>query len=219
MPAAPRGLEGKFAAVTSGEGAIGPACASSLRERGAQVSLLVGDEQLPKKLDILVAVYDVGHVPTPAAGNAQNDWDVAVEKPARRMYTELREVANGMREREKGSIVVVAPEIALSGVRGASAVAAAAGSILSAARALAIELAPLVRINSIAYGCIEGDPFSEWLRSTDPNRSQALDGSLSLLERFGRPEEVGNAAAFLASDRASFITAHQLVVDGGYLVH
>ena len=219
MPASLSGLDGKLAAVTAGEGAIAPACAAALLERGAEVRVLIRHEPLPKNLDILVAVYDVGCLPTPAEGDAETDWDAAVNDPARRMYTELRAAAVAMREREKGSIVVAAPEIAFAGVRGASAVAAAAGSVLSASRALAIELAPLVRINSIVYGCIEGDPFSEWLRSTDPNRSQALDGTLTLLERFGRPEEVGAAAAFLASDRASFITAHQLVVDGGYLVH
>lgn len=220
MPGAPStGLEGKMAAVSAGEGSIAPACATALHERGAHVTLLGDDDRLPHDLDIFVAVYDVGYVPTPAEGDAGADWDAAVAVPARRMYTQVREAAVDMRERKQGSIVVAAPEIALAGVRGASAVAAAAGAVLSGARALAIEFAPLLRINLIAYGCIEGDPFSEWLRSADPNRSQGLDGAFSLLERFGRPEEVGNAAAFLASARASFVTAHQLVVDGGYLVH
>jgi NAD(P)-dependent dehydrogenase (short-subunit alcohol dehydrogenase family) len=214
------GLGGKSAAVTASEGPIAAACARVLTERGAVASLLEPDQATPDDLDVLVAILDAAGVPTPAsAGSADDDWEAAVGGSARRLYGIVRDTAVGMSERGSGSIVVVAPEAGLAGVRGTSAVAAAAGALFSSARALAIEFAPPVRINMVAYGCIDGDPYSEWLRSADPNRTLSLEGSLTLLERFGSPEEVATAVAFLASDRASFIAAHQLVVDGGYLVH
>jgi 3-oxoacyl-[acyl-carrier protein] reductase len=214
------GLEGKVAAVTASDGPIAAACRDALAERGAEAVLLEPGRAASAALDVLVAILDAGHVPTPAVGgSADADWEGTVGSSARRLYGLVRDTAVGMAARGAGAIVVVAPEAGVAGVRGTSAVAAAAGALLASARALAIELAPPVRINTIAYGCIEGDPYSEWLRSADPNRTLELDGSLTLLERFGDPGELATAAAFLASDRASFIAAHQLVVDGGYLVH
>lgn len=214
------GLEDKTAAVTASAGPIAKACAQMLTERGADAALLEPDQAPPDDLDVLVAILDAAHVPTPATGgSADADWEATVGSSARLLYGMVRDAAAVMSTRGSGAIVVIAPEVGLAGVRGTSAVAAAAGALFASARALAIEFAPLVRVNMIAYGCIEGDPYSDWLRSADPNRTLELEGSLTLLERFGGPQEVATAAAFLASDRASFIAAHQLVVDGGYLVH
>lgn len=85
-------------------------------------------------------------------------------------------------------------------------------------RALAIECAPLVRVNCVCYGWIEGTVLGEWFVRADPTRTLELEGSVALLGRLGRPEEVAGAAAFLASDESSFMTGHTLVVDGGYIV-
>lgn len=221
MPASlPTGLEGKTAAVTASEGPLGHACVKALADRGAGVVLVQPDQPAPRDLDVLIAIFDAAAVPVPgASASADRDWEATVGNAARDLYRLVRDAAEAMEARGTGAIAVVAPEAGLAGVRGASVVAAAAGALLASGRALAIEFAPPVRVNMVAYGCIDGDPYSEWLRAADPNGTLALDGSLTLLERFGRPEEVATAAAFLVSDRASFVAAHQLVVDGGYLVH
>ncbi|MDP9222744.1 MAG: SDR family oxidoreductase, partial [Actinomycetota bacterium] len=221
MPARLRtGLEDKIAAVTTSTGPIANACAKVLADRGANTTILMQDHPPPPDVDVLVAVFDAAGVPVPdTSGSADAEWEATVGTSARHLYRQMRDAAVAMAARGSGAIVVVAPEAGLAGVRGASVVAAAAGALFSSARALAIEFAPPVRVNMVAYGCIEGDPFSDWLRSADPNGLLALDGELTLLERFGGPEEVATAVAFLASARASFVAAHQLVVDGGYLVH
>ena len=173
----------------------------------------------PPCCSVLVAIFDGGGVPVPSAGESA---ETTGRRPsaARPAHFPAREDATvAMDTRGSGAVVVIAPEAGLIGVRGASVVAGAAGALFAAARTLAIEYAPTVRINMIAYGCVARDPYSEWLRSDDPNGTQALDESLTLLERLAGPNEVATAAAFLASDRASFVVAHQLVVDGGYLVH
>jgi NAD(P)-dependent dehydrogenase (short-subunit alcohol dehydrogenase family) len=221
MPAVLRtGLEGKTAAITATEGPIANACLAALADRGAEALLLQQEQAAPHDLDVLVAIFDAAGVPVPGtSASAAGDWATAVGGSAHHLFSMMRDAAVAMTARGSGAIVVVAPEAGLAGVRGASVVAAAAGALFASGRALGIEFAPPVRVNMVAYGCIEGDPFSEWLRSADPNGTLALDGSLTLLERFGTPEEVATSVAFLASDRASFVAAHQLVVDGGYLVH
>jgi NAD(P)-dependent dehydrogenase (short-subunit alcohol dehydrogenase family) len=93
------------------------------------------------------------------------------------------------------------------------------GALITMTKCLALDLAPYkIRVNSICPGCILtsasyreierlGLTFEQWRDSVAP---------LHMLKRLGEPREVANAALFLASDEASFITAAHLMVDGGY---
>jgi len=78
---------------------------------------------------------------------------------------------------------------------------------------LAAELAPKVRVNAVAPGLVKTD-FARAL--WEPNEA-AMAGSMPL-ERLGVPEDIAHAALFLASDAASWITGHVMVVDGGAMV-
>jgi NAD(P)-dependent dehydrogenase (short-subunit alcohol dehydrogenase family) len=80
-------------------------------------------------------------------------------------------------------------------------------------RTLAAELAPGVRVNAIAPGLVKTDMARAlW----EPNEHEL--GKRLPLERLGEPDDIGNAALFLASDQSSWITGHTLVVDGGALI-
>ena len=70
-----------------------------------------------------------------------------------------------------------------------------------------------VRVNCLCPGLIE-TPLTKVVWDTQPIYQQMV--SWHALDRPGRPEEVANAALFLASDEASFVTGHALVVDGGW---
>ncbi len=74
-----------------------------------------------------------------------------------------------------------------------------------------------IRVNCICPGYIDaGLAEGYFLAQPDPDAARSSAGNLHALRRIGRPEEVGRAAVFLASDDASFVTGASLVVDGGF---
>lgn len=86
-------------------------------------------------------------------------------------------------------------------------------ALIHLTRQLALELAPKVRVNSVAPGIVR-TRLSEALWKDD----EAHVADLTPLGRIGSPEDVGGAVAFLASDRASWITGETLVIDGGQIL-
>lgn len=87
------------------------------------------------------------------------------------------------------------------------------GAMSALTRSLAVEYAPFgVRVNSLAPGFIETNLTGRFVRN--PLVSKALLDQTPL-RRFGTPKDVANAAVFLASDDAAFITGSELTVDGG----
>ena len=84
-------------------------------------------------------------------------------------------------------------------------------------RSFAAELAPYgIRVNAISPGWIETSPEETAAAQGDSGGEWEMPPSL--LNRMGTPQEIANAAAFLASDEASFITGQTLVVDGGLMI-
>ena len=118
-----------------------------------------------------------------------------------------------------GSIVNLASMSAVIAQPDFATYNASKGAILTMTKCMALDLAPFkIRVNSICPGCILtsasyreierlGLTFEQWRDRVAP---------LHMLNRLGEPREVANAALFLASDEASFITSAHLMVDGGY---
>jgi NAD(P)-dependent dehydrogenase (short-subunit alcohol dehydrogenase family) len=115
-----------------------------------------------------------------------------------------------------GSIVNIASVEGIEGTEGGSAYNASKGAVVLLTKNMAIDYGRLgIRVNCICPGFIDTPMF----------RTVILGGMGDIAEkyrerhqlgRFGRPEEIASAALFLASDDASFVTGHALVVDGGY---
>ena len=117
-----------------------------------------------------------------------------------------------------GSIVNVASFVALVGCTvPQDAYTASKGAVLSLTRSLAVQFGPQhVRVNAICPGPIETPLLRELLRDEEA-RNRRL--SRIPLGRFGRPEDIVNAALYLASDEASWTTGTTFVVDGGISVN
>jgi NAD(P)-dependent dehydrogenase (short-subunit alcohol dehydrogenase family) len=87
-------------------------------------------------------------------------------------------------------------------------------ALLHLTRTLAAELSPGVRVNAVAPGLVKTDMARAlW----EPNEQRMA--TTVPMRRLGEPEDIANAALFLASDLSSWITGHTLVVDGGMLLH
>jgi NAD(P)-dependent dehydrogenase (short-subunit alcohol dehydrogenase family) len=114
---------------------------------------------------------------------------------------------------KRGSLINVASIMAHRGLRQLTAYSATKGAITALTRGLAVEYAPSnIRVNSLCPGFVETPLTARALKN--PGIQKALIESTPL-RRFGSPEEIANAALFLASDEASYVTGAELAVDGG----
>lgn len=120
--------------------------------------------------------------------------------------------------RRAGSIVNVASVEGLEGTEGGSAYNASKGGVVILTKNLAIDYGRLgIRVNCVCPGFIEGTVMFGQVMGSE-TMAPYLDEyrRAHKLGRFGRPEELAAAMLFLASDDASFVTGHSLVVDGGF---
>jgi len=125
-----------------------------------------------------------------------------------------RAVAPAMKRAGRGSILFTASMSSLIGMPRIVAYSAAKSAYLGMVRSLAAELGGCnVRVNAIAPGWIETPMLHQALDGDPERRQKILDRTPQ--QRFGSPEDIGWAAAFLCSPAASFINGVVLPVDGG----
>lgn len=119
-------------------------------------------------------------------------------------------IARNMMRQKKGSIVYISSSAAFDG--GANIeYSASKAAILGEVKRLALEYGPYnIRVNAVAPGLTDTD-----MGSITKDEDEKIALSMNIMKRKGEPREIADAVAFLSSDRASFITAQTLRVDGG----
>jgi len=164
-----------------------------------------------KGLHILVNNAVAPSVNVPFSQSKEEDWDQDLGVGLKGYLICTRAVINHLLQENYGRIINISSSAGKIGSPNLAAYSAAKGAIIAFTKALARELAKTgVTVNSVAPGAVNtpmqdrlSDEFKAYMRSTIP------------LGRYAEPEEIGEAVAFLASDRASYITGQVYSVDGG----
>jgi 2-keto-3-deoxy-L-fuconate dehydrogenase len=230
-----REFEGRIAVVTGGGSGIGRAVAHRLAACGADVVIAnrsesrevgrfvrtdVADEDSVRAL--FEAVGPEVHVLVNCAGVlastertpeiALEDWEKAFAVNARGTFLCCKHALPRMRP--GAAIVNVASVAGIVGVPHRAAYSASKGAVIAFTRALAIDhVADGIRVNCVCPGTID----TPWIDRVVDELGESRDALVARqpLGRLGTPEEVAEAVAYLASDRAAFATGSKLVVDGG----
>jgi len=168
------------------------------------------------RVDVLVNSAGVGaggyvHLLDP------DEWDRVVDVNLKGTFLFCRAVLPAMIEQGHGSIVNLASIEGVEGMELTSAYNASKGGVVLLTKNMAIDYARRgVRVNCICPGFIDTPLLAEVFGNPEMATVREKIVDAHMLGRLGRPEEVANAALFLASEESSFVTGHALVVDGGF---
>ena len=146
-----------------------------------------------------------------------DEWNQIIGITATGLFLHSREALKAMIPMKTGAIVNVGSYACFQAFPGIAAYAAAKGALAQITRTLALEaIEHGIRINAVG----SGDVVTNLLNTFRPDGREFLEkhGKLAPIKRAGRPEEIAEVIAFLASERASFMVGSIVMADGGMSV-
>jgi 3-oxoacyl-[acyl-carrier protein] reductase len=162
------------------------------------------------KIDILVNNAGINR-DTLLLRMSDDAWDDVINTNLRGAYLCTKFTLRSMMRQEWGRIISISSVAGIVGNIGQSNYAASKGGIIAFTKSIAREMASRnITVNAVAPGFIVTE-------MTDKLPSERKEAMLALipLQRFGQPEDVAELVAFLASDRAGYITGQVITIDGG----
>jgi len=207
---------------------------ASVRDAGGEASFVrtdVSNEADAKAMvDHAMATYgrvdalynNAGVMPEPDHSVIDTDvatWDKVMAVNVRGVFLGCKYAIPQMLEQGSGSVINTSSFVALLGCSvPQDAYTASKGAVLSLTRSLAVQFGPRgVRSNAICPGPIETPLLMDWLLKDEAAKQLRLARNPS--GRFGKPEEIVNAAIYLASDESRWTNGAHFVIDGGISVN
>ncbi len=155
------------------------------------------------------------NVRKPVVEMSDEDWQTIMETNVKGVFIVARTVARQMIRQQAGRIINMSSNASVSPERDKVVYASSKGAVMQFTKGLALELAPHgIRVNAIAPGYMLTTLVRGYLEADEGRRQRILQRIP--LGRVGRPEEIGGALVFLASDAASYITGATIAIDGGW---
>jgi NAD(P)-dependent dehydrogenase (short-subunit alcohol dehydrogenase family) len=166
------------------------------------------------RVDILFNNAGIEGPSAKLANLKEEDWDRVIAIDLTSVYLGMKYVIPEMIKQGGGVILSTASVAGLVGFQGSGAYAAAKAGVINLTRLAALEYADKnIRVNCICPGVIE-TPMVERVLGGRPRERVVRSEPIG---RLGRPEDIANAALFLASDESSFATGAPFIIDGGYV--
>ncbi len=166
-------------------------------------------------LDGLVNAAGIGSSEWADAISLEN-WKRLIDVNLTGTFTVCRAALSHLREAGGGTIVNVSSGLGLVPLKQRAAYAASKAGVIAMSRCVAMEWAPLIRVNTICPGTVD-TPMVQGSYGPEVLRTQV--GSRYALERIAEPQEVALAALYLSSAESAFVTGVALAVDGGRTYH
>ena len=236
-------LSGKTAIITGGASGFGKGMAEKFAAEGAKVTIADINGELAQATakeigataftldvasakswaeiaelgtpDILINNAGITHLPKPMETVEEDEFDRVLAVNAKSVYLAARTFNAAMKARGSGAILNIASTAGLSPRPNLNWYNASKGWMITATKAMAVELAPFgIRVNALCP--VAGEtPLLKSFMGEDTPEIRAKFISTIPMGRFSTPEDMGNAACYLCSDEASMITGVAMEVDGG----
>jgi 3-oxoacyl-[acyl-carrier protein] reductase len=166
-------------------------------------------------IDILINNAGIGHKPQPLDTLAEDDFDRILAINAKSVFLTAREIVPAMKARKTGAILNIASTGGVSPRPNLTWYNASKGWMITATRAMAVELAPFgIRVNALNPVAGETPLLATFMGEDTPQIRAKFLASIPI-GRFSTPADIAAAASFLCSEEASMITGVALEVDGG----
>ncbi|KAK3179913.1 hypothetical protein K4F52_008655 [Lecanicillium sp. MT-2017a] len=205
--------------------------AAKLREGGRDAAFIQTDvtqeasvraliEQVKQKygrVDVLVNNAGIEFAKT-IVDTSVEEWDGLMAVNAKGVFLCSKWAIPVMKEQGKGVIINVASELGLVGEANVAAYCASKGAVVVLTKAMAIDHGPQgIRVNCLCPGPVTTQLLEDvFASSDDPEGLRKKFEASTVLNRLGKPEEIANAAVFLASEDSAFMAGTNLVIDGGW---